>query len=402
MSRGMTLAPVRTLDPDRNPVLSALMRSEDLLDDPKLLATQESLYGVGDASESLHAPDEVVEGQRRVIAGGIESGNYVMETHEGVEIWEDGKRAALYGLLAGQPGQWFFGADPRHPLMRIYAGGRDLYAVDPATSQLYLYAREDSTGTAYLNPDGTVRLHIDPTQSAFRLGVGGGTAPALEIWKQQWLPGSGPTQVTPDLRIRGDGRLEWLGTSAYLYGSTTRVSTPNQRIAGFLEIGDPALPLVPYIRYDAASTNWELMSGGLGTAANPAYVLPPKISVAGAAPTNATVSSVAPTYTALQTLTVTTTETCDLIISAGFRATLTVGAVRAEALRVSVMVDGVATGTYRAYPGSTGQVIAPQVGLTAANLAAGTHTVLLRAAMVTSGDSAAIAAVDMDVQARLS
>ncbi|MDP9351033.1 MAG: hypothetical protein M3P51_05785, partial [Chloroflexota bacterium] len=127
MSRLLTLAPVRTLDPERNPVLSRLMRSEDLLEAPGELAEAEALYGMGDATESLHAPDRVVEGQRRVIAGSIERGDYVLETHEGIEIWEHGKRAALYGLLNGESGAYFFGSDPRQPEARFHQGGMELY-----------------------------------------------------------------------------------------------------------------------------------------------------------------------------------------------------------------------------------------------------------------------------------
>ncbi|MDP9351234.1 MAG: hypothetical protein M3P51_06815, partial [Chloroflexota bacterium] len=80
----------------------------------------------------------------------------------------------------------------------------------------------------------------------------------------------------------------------------------------------------------------------------------------------------------------------------------TLGATRNEAMRVRVRVDGVQVGTFRSYAASTGNLVSPQVNVTAANIAAGPHTVTVEAFMVNSGDTATVAFVDMDAEARLS
>ncbi|MDP9351682.1 MAG: hypothetical protein M3P51_09110 [Chloroflexota bacterium] len=201
--------------------------------------------------------------------------------------------------------------------------------------------------------------------------------------------------------LRADGvRFAW---AVGLSGESGRrtLCTANGRIYFSDGTGDPVQQSSsPYLDYGGEANRLLIARGGLGTDASPAYIRPPKASATGISPTNATMDNTG--FKTVFSLSLTTAQTCDILVSAGFRSTLTLGATRNEAMRVRVRVDGVQVGTYRSYAGSTGNLVSPQVNVTAANIAAGSHTVTVEAFMTNSGDTATVAFVDMDAEARLS
>ncbi len=206
--------------------------------------------------------------------------------------------------------------------------------------------------------------------------------------------------------LRADGvRFAW---AVGLSGETGRrtLCTANGRIYFSDGTGDPVQQSSsPYLDYGGEANRLLIARGGLGTAASPAYIRPPKVTAAG--PPSAITTGIGTTFSTVYSMSLATAHTSDIVVRGFLRPRLSLGAYRNQAIQYRVTMDGSALASVNApvNPGTNLDQPTLPIYFPFSGIAAGTHTIALQVRAVNTGDTIDFPAANvclMDAEARLS